>query len=76
MPLFVCACFHSSLTCTREDVRCTYEERERVAKLKSTKRERGRERGTRNRTRRGRGMNGGESRIVVQTFHHPYEGSR
>lgn len=24
----------------------------------------------------GRRMNGGESRIVVQTFHHPYEGSR
>lgn len=38
MPLFVCACFHSSLTCTRGDVCCTYEERERAAKLKSTKR--------------------------------------
>lgn len=45
--------------------------------VKINEERRGGGRGTRNRTRRGgRGMNGGESRIVVQTFHHPYEGSR
>lgn len=46
-------------------------------KLKSTKTGGGRKEieAKNEKWRRGR-MNGGESRIVVQTFHHPHEGSR
>lgn len=51
--------------------------RERAVKLKSTKTGGGGEEieAKNEKWRRGR-MNGGESRIVVQTFHHPHEGSR
>lgn len=46
-------------------------------KLKSTKTRGGEEEieAKNEKWRRGR-MNEGESRIVVQTFHHPHEGSR